>query len=219
MDALSSIFSNIGGFLTNSPAGASGLGAWSGGMDWGNLAKTLGVAGLGDQFVNNWMAQRAQNQYINSILGFQKNPQVMANQITSLTQPLNQNLVASVSNQVQGQLANQGLAESPAIQASVLAQALAPYQQQNQQLATQEWYNLHNLPIQFPQQANMTGLWRFLLGGNQQPGQVPGGIPMNIPGDSTVPNLLNLWNMPPSDPTLGGGDLFNFGLTPSAASG
>lgn len=208
MDALSSIWSNIGGFLTNSPAGG-----WSGGPAWGNIGKTLGVAGLADQFINNWMINRSQNAYLNQQLKYQRNPQLMQNEITGLTRPLDANLVASVSNQVQGNLANQGLAESPAIQASILAQALAPYSQQNQQLAAEEWYRLHGLPVQFPQQANMTGLWRYLLGGNQQPQPAPYYQPQGPSLDALIGS--------PADygaGSAGAGDLFNFGLQPGATA-
>ncbi len=215
MDALSSIFSNIGGFLTNSPAGATGLGAWSGGPDWGNLAKTIGVAGLGDQFINNWLQQQKLNQYNAQQQQFQKNPLLAQNQITQMTQPLNQNLVAAVNNQVQGQLGSEGLAESPNIQASVLSQALAPFYQQNQTQATNLWEAIHGQPPAFGQ-SNMNPLFAMLLRGF---GNNTGS---NAPANSNpLQYLIPQWNNPnttTSDPSLGANDLSNWGLSTGYAN-
>ena len=199
MDALSGIMQSIGGFFSG-PGG-----------------KALAGGGIIEQFIANWMAQRKQNDYINQQLKYQKNPQLMQNEITKLTQPLDQNLTAAVSNQVQGNLGAQGLSQSPNIQASVLAQALAPYAQQNQQIAAQEWYQLHGLPVQFPQQSNMMPLFRLLMNNNNS-----GGGGTMLPSGTTSAGLDNIL-FPPSaggsvDPNLGSNDLLNWGLATGQAA-
>jgi len=126
--------------------------------------------------------------------------------ITSLEQPLSQNLIHNVGNTVQGQLAERGLSQAPGIQAQALAQGLAPYQLQEQQMAQQAFFQKLGLPISaqpspfgpFPQTTNTSQLWqalaqRFMGGGG-------GGQPSQI----SEPGLINaLW---PS------------GLTPSAGN-
>lgn len=64
-----------------------------------------------------------------------KNPALLAQRIQQLTQPLSQGLVKSVGNNVQGELAERGLAMSPNIYGDVFAQSLAPFQQQEEQRA------------------------------------------------------------------------------------
>ena len=63
------------------------------------------------------------------------NPSQLAARIRALQQPLSQGLLSGVGNDVQGYLAERGLSQSPAIQTQILAQALGPYQLQEQQLA------------------------------------------------------------------------------------
>lgn len=194
MDALSSIFSRVGGFMS------------------GNGGKLLGVAGLGDQFVENLIQQQKLNAYNNQQQQFQKNPTLAQNQITAMTQPLDQNLVASVTNQVQGNLGAQGLAESPNIMASVLGQALAPYNQQNSAQATQLWQAIHGQPPAFGQ-ANMNPLFAMLLRQNQ------GGNGNFLPN-----NVANLDSVlfPSIGSSSGGsleiGDLANWGLSDGQAA-
>jgi hypothetical protein len=208
MEAITNLISNIGGYLTNSPAGG-----FSGGANWGNIGKVLGVAGLGDQFITNWLGQRKQNDYINQQLKYQKNPQLAQNEITRMTQPLDQNLVAAVSNQVQGNLGSQGLAESPNIMASVMAQALAPYNQQNMQQASQLWQSIHGQPPPMPGQANMNPLFAMLIRGFQNSNRE------GSPGTGTLGGLDNIFfpTTTPAD-SSGAGDLFNWGLTPGQAT-
>jgi hypothetical protein len=151
----------------------------SGGANWGNIAKT-GLTGFG--LIGNILAQQKQNAALNRIAYYQKNPAAAAQQINSLTQPLSQGLTQDVGNNVQGYLAERGLSGSPNVTAEVLAQALAPYQQQNQQTATQEFMSLLN----------------------------PAGATYGKPGD--LSSLLKLWSPATaiSSPTAGpGGQAYN----------
>jgi hypothetical protein len=198
MEALSGIVNSIGGFM-----GGTG-------------GKAIGGIGMVDQFINNWLAQRKQNDYINQQLKYQKNPKLATNEITGMTQPLDQNLTAAVSNQVQGNLGAQGLAESPNIMATVLAQALAPYNQQNQQYAQQLWQSIHGQPPPFPQPANMTPLWSMLMRGSGG-GSGGGGSDFSGPGDF-MNVLFPGGGGGGSDASTGAGDLFNWGLSDGQAA-
>jgi hypothetical protein len=211
MDAISPLMSSIGGFFTNQDSGQ---------FNWGNLGKVIGVAGLGDQFINNWMQNRAMNQYNKQQQMFQKNPTLAQNQITSMTQPLDQNLIAAVTNQVQGNLGAQGLAESPNIMASVMGQALAPYNQQNSAQATQLWEAIHGQPPMFGQ-ANMNPLFAMLLRGfgnnNQNNFRPPS------QGTDSIMGLDNIMFPGGGGSSSGGGttnlgDLFNWGLPSGGAT-
>jgi hypothetical protein len=110
----------------------------------GGLGNILKTALTGAGLVGNIMTQQKQNAALNRINYYQKNPAAAAQVIRSLTQPLSQGLTQDVGNNVQGYLGERGLSQSPNITAEVLSQSLAPYQQQNQQTAMQEFMNLLN---------------------------------------------------------------------------
>jgi hypothetical protein len=63
-----------------------------------------------------------------------ENPAKMAAAAAQYTQPLSAGLTSSISNLVQGNLAERGLGSSPAAYAQLLSQSLAPYIMQNQQV-------------------------------------------------------------------------------------
>ena len=115
--------------------------AFSGAHGLSNILKA-GVTGLGA--VGDIIGMKKQNQAVNTALGYEKNPSTAASAINQLTQPLSQGLTQQVGNNVQGYLAERGLSGSPNITAEVLAQALAPYQQQSQQTASNTFGQLLN---------------------------------------------------------------------------
>jgi hypothetical protein len=84
----------------------------------------------GVQNAQNMGAYNSTQKYIQNLV---KNPQAMQKAAAGYTQPLSAGLTDGVTNQVQAQLAERGLGGSPAALQSNLAQALAPYIQQNQQ--------------------------------------------------------------------------------------
>ena len=108
MDALSSIGSTVGKILPG--------------------ALTAGG------FINNLLTQRTVNARQNFVENLIKNPVAMQKYIAGFTQPLSKGLTQNVGNEVQGYLGERGLSYSPAISGDVMAQALAPYQQQEQQM-------------------------------------------------------------------------------------
>ncbi len=70
-----------------------------------------------------------------------QDPNWVANQIRKLQQPLSANLKNAVGNQVQAQAQEAGLSGAPGLFQTALAQALAPYQFQEQQNAEQAFFN------------------------------------------------------------------------------
>ena len=105
-----------------------------------------GLTGIGA--LQSILAERKRNEILNQYLGLANNPEASAAAIRSMTQPLDQGLVQNVGNQTQAYLAERGLSESPQISESVLSQSLAPYEQQNQQTAMNEYYRNLALGLQ-----------------------------------------------------------------------
>jgi hypothetical protein len=64
-------------------------------------------------------------------------PGQLGSMVSSATQPLDRSLIEMVQNSVQGDMASRGLAEAPGIFAASESQALAPFEQQNQNTALQ----------------------------------------------------------------------------------
>lgn len=75
-------------------------------------------------------------------------PAQLGGMVSSATKPLDRSLVETVQNAVQADVASRGLAESPGIFAATESQALAPFQQQNQQTALQLIMEKLGLPAQ-----------------------------------------------------------------------
>lgn len=106
----------------------------------GNINKLLAVGGTAGNLysgVNNAIQTNNYNKTQSYIQNLIKNPTAMAAAAAKYQQPLSAGLTDSVTNAAQAQLAERGLGGSPAAMQSVLAQALAPYIQQNQQTAMQ----------------------------------------------------------------------------------
>jgi len=170
-DALGSIGSFFGG------SGSAGSG----------LLDLAGIGTAGSGIIGNILNERMRSQQLNQ-LQQQENPTKLAQEVVAATQPLNSGLVQSVTNQVSGNLASQGLSEAPGIQASVESQALAPFEQQNQQTALQLVLQRLGIPesiiASLPQNTNIAPILALLMRMNNQGG---GGV-----GGAGADNLLNL---------------------------
>ena len=161
----------------------------------------LDVTQLGSTGYNLYNQYQNQ-QYQNTLRSDAQNPAKVTALAQQYTQPLNAGLTAAVNNQTQAQLAQAGLSESPEISQTVLAQALAPYIQNNQQ----QGYNLAlqalnlgggAIPPGQQQQNSLSTLAKAFsqLGGPQQVGQqTPGTLPsaqtyasMNAPSQTYDP--------------------------------
>lgn len=155
---MSDFLGQIGNFF-GSPAG-KGLGEVAG----------LGATGAG--LVGNLLADR---QRAAAASAAQRNmnlsPQQLAAQVAGATQPLNANLVQAVTGNVNSNLAEQGLSEAPGLIATATSQALAPFQQQNQQTALQLVLQRLGLPAELartiPQNAQLAPLIALLMRGMQ----------------------------------------------------
>jgi hypothetical protein len=97
------------------------------------LATTAGAGANVYSGIKNAQNTSAYNSTQSYIQNLMKNPQAAQKAAAAYTQPLSAGLTDSVTNQVQAQLAERGLGGSPAALQTNLAQALAPYIQQNQQ--------------------------------------------------------------------------------------
>lgn len=122
-----------------------------------------GLAGGG--FLSNWLQNRKYNANQDYLAKLGKDPVAMQAYMRKFQQPLSQGLTQSVGNQTQAFLGERGLSESPAISQDVLAQALAPYQQQEQQMAGNEAFQaLGLIPTKAPNNVNLTSLLAGLGG-------------------------------------------------------
>lgn len=109
---------NVGNFL-GSTAGKGILG--------------LGTAGAG--LVQNLMAARQANQKQKFVQDLITNPAKFNALVAQTEQPLSKGLTTDVARQAQAFGAERGLGSSGPVMQDVFAQALAPYQQQEQQMA------------------------------------------------------------------------------------
>lgn len=161
----------------------------------------LGMAGSGS--IGNILANRSRNQVLSKEMQQMDvlnklTPAQITSGISSLQQPLSGNLINSVTNATQGKLAERGLSQAPGIFGTEIAQGLAPYQLQEQQLAQDAYFKKLGLPISarpspfgpFPQTTNTSQLWQSLMSqfmgtANQL---------QNQPKQISEPNLINqLW--------------------------
>lgn len=143
-----------------------------------------GMAGAG--LIGNILNEKQRSDQISALNKQEKNlpdPTALAKQVAAATQPLNMGLVQGVENQVQGSLASQGLSQAPGIQASVLSQSLAPYEQQNQSTALQLVMQRLGLPLEYaatilgglPKDTNLAPLLALLQKGSGTGGPTPSG--------------------------------------------
>ena len=158
----------------------------------------VGMAGSG--LVGNIMNERQRSQQLNYATNAEKtlqDPTALAKQVSAATQPLNSGLVQGIENTVSGNLAEQGLSQAPGIQASTLAQSLAPFQQQNQNTALQLVLTRLGLPLQYvnsilgnmPQQTNLSPLLALIQRNNATP-QTTGIADASAPTGSTWQQLF-----------------------------
>jgi hypothetical protein len=142
-------------------------------------------------------AQKAALQRQKELDQLIKNPALLAQKVQSMTQPLNQGLVQGVENQAQGGLAERGLGTSPQIANEVFAQALGPYQHQNQMEALRSVLQMYGIDESMlntiigaeGQPTDTSGLWGAMQKPPQQPWQNTNTskIPTSTGGGPDVP--------------------------------
>lgn len=124
-------------------------------------------------------------------------PQQLAAMVSGAQQPLNKGLTQAVTNNVNANLAEQGLSQAPGIIATTESQALAPFIQSNQNQALELVLAKLGLPAEFartiPPNANLAPLLSLLFKGggtpnsNTNPFQTTG--PNPLPPNTPDPNL------------------------------
>ncbi len=163
------------------------LGKIGGGIGTGVGAASpfLSVFGLIDQFSK---AQK-EKALMDRQIYYSKHPEAIANLAKGFERPLSTGLTTGVGNVVNASLAEQGLSQAPGIQSQVLAQALAPYQQNEQQMAITEALKAIGLPAEALQslQSTMRPDALAMMLKSILPGQNPtSGVPMSpVPGSGT----------------------------------
>jgi hypothetical protein len=153
---MSELIGNIGSFFS----GPTGKGI-------STLAE-LGATGAG--LAGNLSADRQRSE---AAALAQKNanltPQQLAQMVSGAQQPLNAALVQAVTGNVNANLAEQGLSQAPGLIATAESQALAPFQQNNQQAALQLVLQKLGLPAEFartiPPNSNLAPLLAMLFKG------------------------------------------------------
>jgi hypothetical protein len=150
-----------------------------------------GLVGAGE--AGNLLEEKKRLDYQNFVLNLLKNPQQLAAMAAKIQQPLNNGLVQSVNNQVQGDVAARGLGQAPGIFAASESQALAPFVQQNQNTAMQAVLQSLGLPAgSFGTPTNLAPIFSGLFNmpkvpsqATQAPGLTP--QPVSTGGGTTDP--------------------------------
>jgi len=135
-----------GSFGSGTPAGASvggAPGASGGGMD--NILSQLAMLFQGIQGINAVKQPYQQEQQAANI---GMNPGLLSARINALTKPLSSQLVKSVTRATTPGIAEAGLATSPGMSQQMIAEALAPYQLQEQQMGQNAAFQGLTLPGQ-----------------------------------------------------------------------
>lgn len=129
-------------------------------------------------------------------------PAQLGTMVSGATVPLDRSLINAVNNQVQGDMASRGLAEAPGIFAASEGQALAPFEQANQDRALQLVLAKLGLPASTLAalrsggggMANLSPLLQMIMkqfpgGAGSSPGATPPFFPSTQSGPSPVEGL------------------------------
>jgi len=108
------------------------------------LSPLMSIAGM----VNQYSLAGKEKAALDRSLYYSKHPEAINALVKQFQQPLSAGLTKGTENIVNASLAEQGLSQAPGIQSQVLAQALAPYQQNEQQMAITEALKAIGLPAE-----------------------------------------------------------------------
>lgn len=170
------------------------------------LSPLMSLAGI----VNQYSLAGKEKAALDRSIYYSKHPEAINALVKQFQQPLSTGLVKGTENIVNASMAEQGLSQAPGIQSQVLAQALAPYEQNSQQMAIAEAFKALGLPaealssIQGTQRPNdLAAMLKSILPGGG--GSSGGGGGFSIP--NTDPSGGG-WGVPPSDTGISLPDIF-----------
>jgi hypothetical protein len=157
---------------------------------------------LGGGIIGNLLNSITRGKEIGNLQSAEKrfaklSPEQLSGLVSRAEQPLSQDLLNSVGNTVQADMASRGLAEAPGIFAQTETQTLAPYKLQQQQMALQLIMRQFGLPIEYAQAilqglgggSNLGPLMMALMLGRGQGGS-GGSSGISLPAD-TGPGTLD----------------------------
>lgn len=181
----------------------SNIGSWI-----GKNTGILNTAATGVGTLANFLQGRKVNSYNDAILANEQakqailnDPAKMAAKVAMFRHPLDQGLVSGVGNATQGYLAERGLSASPAIQEQVMAQALGPYVNENENTSLMAALRSLGIPYEgmaprFPTPINLQGVLQSLLKG------FPASSTSANPVDTSGLPMPKAPNIPLPDPTF-----------------
>lgn len=122
----------------------------------GILPSIIGIGSAGAGLIGNIMNSITRGKAIGSLESAENKfasltPEQLAGLVSRAEQPLGQDLVEGVTNQVQADMATRGLSQAPGIFAAEESQALAPYKLQQQRMALELVMKQLGLPIEYAQ--------------------------------------------------------------------
>jgi len=118
------------------------------GKDLGAITKAIQPVNALFGMINQHSLAAKEKAALDRSIYYSKHPEAISNLVSSMTKPLSSGLVKGTENIVNASLGEQGLSQAPGIQGQVLAQALAPYQQNEQQMAIAEVFKALGLPAE-----------------------------------------------------------------------
>lgn len=160
--------------------------------------------------INQFSQAQKEKAMMDRQVYYAKHPEAIGNLAKSFERPLSAGLTTGVGNVVNASLAEQGLSQAPGIQSQVLAQALAPYQQNEQQMAIAEAFKALGLPAEAL--AGIQSTMRPDALAMMLKSILPGSTTSKGGGGFSIPNTDDSgggWGVPPSDvgitlPSIGG---------------
>lgn len=171
------------------------IGSWAGSNNNWQKLLTGGMFGAGE--IGNILEQRKRLAYQNFVMDLLAHPEKLAAMAAKIQAPLSNALVQGVNNRVQADMASRGLSQAPGIFAATEAQALAPYQQHNADVAMQSVLSSLGLPAgTFGQPANTSGALQMFLN-SFKPGGGGGSSQSSLPGAIT-PTISDTGLTPPT---------------------
>src|SRR6266850_5666559 len=120
----------------------------------GSIAKIVGIGSAGSGIIGNIINSITRGKQVGRLEDAEKKfanmkPEELAGLVSRAQQPLSQDLLQSVGNLVQADVAGRGLAESPGVFAATETQALAPYKIEQQKMALELVLKQLGLPIEY----------------------------------------------------------------------